>query len=95
MNEEYIIINKSTIMQRINELENKQGDKEFTDPKDYSYLIGKIHQLEQVLLFSTPLTPELEKIWNAARETVIVGTPPFEAIAHKYKTIEDYISKKK
>lgn len=46
---------------------------------------------KQILDQSLPLTPELEKTWNAAREIVMVGTPPFEGVTVKYSTLEDYM----
>ena len=64
MKNEYIIVNKTAIQKRIEELESKRGSDECSDPRDYSYLCGKIHQLEQVLLFSTPLIPEIEKAFD-------------------------------
>ena len=74
MKDEYIIINKTAIQQRIEELESKRGSDECSDPRDYSYLCGKIHQLEQVLLFSTLLIPEIEKAFNAGRISAEVGS---------------------
>ena len=84
MNNEYIIINKTAIQKRIEELENKRGSEECSDPRDYSYLCGKIHQIEQVLLFSTPLIPEIEKAYFEG-ECYGIGT---DACTTK----QDYIS---
>jgi hypothetical protein len=64
MKDEYIIINKTQFQKRIDELESKRESDECSDPRDYSYLTGKINQLEQTLSQSTPLIPELEKIKN-------------------------------
>jgi hypothetical protein len=87
MSEEYVIINKTAIQQRIETLE-KGKDKHSLLAQD------EIETLKRILSQSSP-APELEKIWNAARETVMVGTPPFEATPLKYNTLEDYISKRK
>lgn len=64
----YIIVNAEALQKRIDELESKKGSDECSDPRDYSHLTGKIHQLEQVLLFSTPLIPEIEKAFDAGSE---------------------------
>ena len=61
----YVIIDTETLEKRIEELENKRDSEECSDPRDYSYLCGKIHQIEQVLLCSTPLIPEIEKAFDA------------------------------
>lgn len=61
--DEYVIINKTTIQKRIEKLKSKRD--ECSDPKDYSCLCSKIQHLEQVLLFSTSLTLEIEKAFDA------------------------------
>jgi hypothetical protein len=98
MSEEYVIINKTAIQQRIDELERKIVPNPNFDKDIDSYnllFIAKQNELNQILSKSSSLVPELEQIWNAARETIMVGTPPFEATPLKYNTLEDYISKKK
>lgn len=105
MEEEFIIINKTAIQKKIEELESKRGSDECSDPRDYSYLCGKIHQLEQVLLFSIPLIPEIEKAMDMAREIKddsahdtftaedISGCTEVCTYGWRYKTTnEDYIS---
>ncbi len=85
----YVIIDAEAIQKRIEELENKRGSEECSDPRDYSYLCGKIHQIEQVLLFSTPLIPEIEK---AHKKGFTEGTCFGATTIYKYETSEDYIS---
>lgn len=69
MNNEYVIINKSVLEKRIEELESKiipypNFDKEI----EYNLLfIAKKNELNQVLSQSTPLIPEIEKAHNAGR----------------------------
>lgn len=94
MSEEYIIINKTAIQKRIEELKyqrelagNLFEDREY----NLNHISMELRMLEQFLSQSSPLTPELEKVWNAARETVMVGTPPFEGVTVKYKTLEEYL----
>lgn len=90
-NQEYIIINKTAIQKRIEELESKRGSDECSDPRDYSYLCGKIHQLEQVLLFSTPLIPEIEKAFKAAKIPYKVndyGTFGYENAEHYIENLK-------
>ena len=96
MKDEYIIINKTTIQKRIEELESKRGSDECSDPRDYSYLCGKIHQLEQVLLFSTPLIPEIEKGIKQGLSICLNKKDWAYGISGSVKQdIRDYISKLK
>ena len=53
MKDEYVIINKTAIQKRIEELE---GD----------YDNGTLTELKRLLSQSTPLIPELQKTWNTA-----------------------------
>lgn len=64
--EEYIIINKTSIQKRVEEL-IFQRERE---PDNYtqSYLDGKIKQLKDLLSKSVPLLPEIEKAFLAGRE---------------------------
>jgi hypothetical protein len=52
---EYIIINKTAIQQRIEELKA-------TDTASWEYQLGQINTLNEVLSQSTPLIPEIEKL---------------------------------
>lgn len=51
---EYIIINKTAIQQRIEELDA-------TDTASWEYQLGQINTLNEVLSQSTPLIPQIEK----------------------------------
>jgi len=57
MNQEYIIIDKTAIQKRIEDLEELN-----TEPA-----IGGIMVLKQILSQSTPLIPEIEKAYNAGK----------------------------
>ena len=52
--DKYIIINKTQIQQRIEELKA-------TDTASWEYQLGQINTLNEVLSQSTPLIPEIEK----------------------------------
>ena len=54
MNNEYIIINKTAIQKRIEELEA-------TDTASWEYQLGQINTLKQILSQSTPLISEIER----------------------------------
>ena len=62
MRHEYIIVNKTALQKRLEELEFQRE----REPDNYtqSYLDGKIKQLNEVILKSTPLIPEIEKAFN-------------------------------
>jgi hypothetical protein len=67
MKDEYIIINKTALEKRIEELETGIKTLSLSDGfKD----IGKIEALKQILSQSTPLIPEVEKAFDAGREQV-------------------------
>lgn len=80
MNNEYIIINKSLIEKRIEELKptlmiSDKNEKE-------------ISTLEQILSQSTPLIPELQKTWNAAYiDAMSIDEETYEPLF-----FQDYIS---
>ena len=54
---EYIIINKTAIQKRIEELKA-------TDTASWEYQLGQINTLNEVLSQSTPLIPEIEKAFD-------------------------------
>jgi hypothetical protein len=63
---EYIIINKTVIQQRIEELENERKKlNRFIDTTTYTTLDNLIKQLQNILSQSTPLIPEIEKAFVA------------------------------
>lgn len=66
MEDEYIIINKTTIQKRIEELE-KQRDEYVFNPnrtEDYYRYNSMIKVVKEILSQSTPLIPEIEKFYN-------------------------------
>ena len=68
MKDEYVIISKIAIQKRIEELESRRDSDKCSDPRDFSYLTGKILALEQILSQSTPLIPEIEAALGAGLE---------------------------
>ena len=63
---EYIIINKTAIQKRIEELtKEKEKFNKFIDKIEYNVLNSLIKQLEQILYQSTPLIPEIDKAYEA------------------------------
>jgi hypothetical protein len=67
-NNEYMIINKTTIQKRIEELKSKR-DIEHKKGHDKSALRyeNTILELKQILSQSTPLIPELSKAYDAGK----------------------------
>lgn len=61
MKEEYIVINKTNLLKRIEELEKVKPD----DEKQDFYIKSKIYTLEQVLIDSIPLIPIIEESFDA------------------------------
>lgn len=82
MRHEYIIVNKTALQKRIEELEFQRE----REPDNYtqSYLDGKIKQLNEVLLKSTPLIPEIEK--------AIVSLRPYVAFNDLCEAEKEYTS---
>ena len=80
MNPEYIIINKTDIQKRIEELEKQLNTLGHTSQEEIhaqGYLSGKIQQLRETLSQSTPLIPEIEK---AFQQGVLFCQSPLENI---------------
>ncbi len=63
-NQEYIIISKTAIQKRIEELE-KQRLLELKDDFYDTLYLGEINSLKQILSQSTPLIPEISKAYYA------------------------------
>ena len=63
-NQEYIIISKTAIQKRIEELE-KQRLLELKDDFYDTLYLGEINSLKQILSQSTPLVPEIDKAYDA------------------------------
>ena len=89
MEDEYIIINKTAIQKRIEELE-KQRNSEHKKGHDKSALRyeNTILELKQILFQSTDLIPELQKTWNAA----YIDALSIDEETYKPLFFEDYIS---
>ena len=63
-NQEYIIISKTALEKRIEELE-KQRLLELKDDFYDTLYLGEINSLKQILSQSTPLIPEISKAYDA------------------------------
>ena len=66
MNNEYIIINKTLLEKRIEELENTEA----ADRKDGIEIYKEMYVLKQILSQSTPLIPEIDKAYWAGMQFV-------------------------
>lgn len=66
MKDEYVIINKTSILKRIKELEKRSQlgltDEEWNDER------GQEKALKQILSQSIPLIPEIEKAFDAGKD---------------------------
>jgi hypothetical protein len=83
---EYIIVNKTTILKRIDELEDmrRYGSSDSND-----YYQGQIKALGDFLSHSISLIPEIEKAFkNGFTEGTCFGATTI----YKYENTEDYIS---
>ena len=87
MEDEYIIINKTAIQKRIEELE-KQRNSEHKKGHDKSALRyeNTILELKQILFQSTDLIPEIEKAYDKGRVSAEVGSDDKD-----YVSKQDYI----
>lgn len=88
MNNEYVIINKSVLEKRIEELENELKDE--PNPFLNTSYQTELDTLKEVLSQSTPLIPEIEKAFDEgfnSEEEVYKGYPTGKIIGK-----EDYIS---
>lgn len=118
MKEEYVIINKSVLEKRIEELFTEAKElleedglewqdeflnykdfspnfEEYSDNSKYFYIImGKIESLQDFLSQSTPLIPEIEKVFDEGSESPrIAGSyPTFERLKEQQQDKQDYIS---
>jgi hypothetical protein len=97
MKDEYIIINKTAIQQRIEELESKIIPNPNFDGEIDSHnllFIAKQNELNEILSQSTPLISENTK---QLQELVDEGYDPYDSTHHlqvqrMLKVIQDYIS---
>lgn len=68
MESEYIIVNKTAIQKRIEELENDIQYYKANFHNAALHEVAKVKlELEQILSQSTPLIPEIEKAYNAGK----------------------------
>ena len=71
MNNEYIIVNKTDILKRIEELEKEyillsnKSDRSLSDLEEEREIVGEQRALSNLLSQSTPLIPEIEKSYDA------------------------------
>lgn len=79
---EYIIVNKTLIQKRIEELK-KEEISEFS-PGRRLWVDSAIKNLKEILSQSTPLIPEIEKSMDSLR--------PYIAFDDLYEAKKDYIS---
>jgi len=65
MDDEYIIVNKTAIQKRIEELERQIKESSIEETGEYDFQCeDKIEELNWVLSQSTPLIPEIEKAYE-------------------------------
>ncbi len=72
MNKEYVIIDKSLLEKRIEELENTED----ADRKDGIEIYKEMYVLKQILSQSTPLIPEIEKAFDEGKGVGIISYQP-------------------
>jgi wobble nucleotide-excising tRNase len=74
MNNEYIIVNKTAIQKRIEELERQIKESSIEETGEYDFQCeDKIEELNLVLSQSTPLIPEIDKAFDAGSERCEFG----------------------
>ena len=91
MNNKYIIVNKTKILEEIEEL---KASLNYIPESYVAKHLAQIYVYEQVLLRSTPLIPENVK---PLQELVDEGYDPYDSAHHlqvqrMLKVIQDYIS---
>ena len=90
MKDEYIIIiNKTAIQQRIEELENFRKNSS-SDNNDYYQ--GQIKSLKEILSQSIPLIPEIEKAFDAGYDLNTWEQLEIPNEERDYLNTQDYIS---
>lgn len=65
MKNEYIIINKTQLLKRIEETEKEYFKVKGNDDADEHFLDGKRTSFKEILSQSTPLIPEIERAYDA------------------------------
>ena len=89
---EYIIINKTAILKRIQELK-KYCVEGKCSPAEFATFNHSILELKEILSQSTPLIPEIEKSFDAGH--CLSGRSNFRKETKEYKSYidkQDYIS---
>lgn len=95
MNNEYIIVNKTAIQKKIEELKKEYSEKaEISDDQWCSIIAGQIISLSQIISQSTPLIPENIKL---LQELIDEGYDPYDSAHHlqvqrMLKVIQEYLS---
>lgn len=85
--QEYIIISKTAIQKRIEDLENNYNHYlKINDIKSCEILNHTREELKHILSQSTPLIPEIEKAFEAGIDAELLSVAKINC------TVEDYIS---
>ena len=87
--DEYIIINKTAIQKRIEELER---EFKFLGESFDSRTSGEYHTLKKLLSQSTPLIPEIEKAFDAGSDYGEDCANSSMGVGEDYPNKQDYIS---
>ena len=94
MKDEYVIINKTSILKRIEELEDERDGFIYNPNKteDSVCYNSKIRLLKQILSQSTPLIPEIEKAFDAGYDLNTWEQLEIPNEERDYLNTQDYIS---
>lgn len=93
MNNQYIIINKTLLEKRIEELERQIKESSIEETGEYDFQCeDKIEELILVLSQSTPLIPEVEKAFDAGREWGYDTATNSDVDSKTFDNLEEYIS---
>lgn len=84
--DEYIIINRTALEKKIEELEKESIS--FIPSHEATVCYKKLEELKQILSQSTPLIPELQKTWNEA----YIDALNLDEEGYKPLFFEEYIS---
>ena len=91
MKDEYIIINKTAIQKRIEELEQIEQEL-IKNGHKFAVTRGKIDELISLLSQSTPLIPEIEKAFDAGSNWGEDCANSKIGVGEDYLNKQDYIS---
>lgn len=90
MNNEYVVINKTELLKKMEELEKEyilisnKSDRSLSDIEDEREIIGEQRGIATIISQSTPFIPEIEKAYD---EGMLFGT----STLLKRKTKQEYI----